>query len=737
MLTFKKLGDGAFHITSENAKGGMLTRYGFLGSSLKQSYSKASVLINGNTVTLQGAKRNLAVTVTEINGGGYRLDIPLTEKERLFGVGDATRDGVMLRGKTIGIWVSNVISYGPIPLILSSDGWALSVNSTYKQKFDIGDTNKYMLSVYVCEDTPDFCLFSADSLKETLMAVTDIIGKPTMLPSFAYGLTFVENERLTGAKELLDDIKRMRDEKIPCDIIGLEPSWMETHYDFTVNKRWNPERFPLNSWNPPNQAHSSTFFAPIRFMGMQLSLWLCEDYDLFYEEERNASRHTADSLEEASDSERDAEEFKKNAEFLDGHLAAKVMDSKSTVPEEPWFEHLKKFVDNGAACFKLDGSNQVLEHPQRAWAEKFFDREVHNIYPLVLARQMYQGYREHTGRRAMVYSAGAYTGIQKYAATWAGDTGGGQRTLVSCMNYAMCGHTNTSCDMSVHGAASVHYGFLQSWSQINSWASHYLPWYLLEEDKERIKRYSELRSSLFPYIYSTAHNASVTGIPILRPLPLVYEDTDRFDSVTNAYMLGDSLYVGAFDMSLSLPDGKWVDYFTGKVYSGNISYEIPKGYGGALFAKAGSVIGTMTPQLYINEREHDYIIRVFPGGDAEFSLYEDDGYSYGYENGEFAQTLFELKDNGEEGCSLTVYPREGSFPGRPDNGHNIYNNSVPEVKGILPVSDMKIFIHKENVKSITLAGEKIPFVLEDGICKFTLDAKRHAEGTLTFDIVYK
>ncbi len=736
MLGIKKLGDGAFHIQTDGRSRGMLTRYGILNDSLTKHYADCSAELTSDGVLMHGAKRDVAVKVTEMKCGGYRLDIPVTEKERFFGIGDATRDQIMLRGKTIGIWVCNVSSYGPLPLLLSSDGWAILVNSTFRQKFDIADSDKNTLSILVSEDAPDFYLFTAKTLKDTLSAVTDVTGKPMMLPSFGYGLTFVENEQLTGAKELLDDVRQMRDRRIPCDVIGLEPSWMETYYDCSNNKKWDPKRFYLNYWLPENQSNESSFFAPLRFMGMQLSLWLCEDYDLFYEEERQAEKHRKENSEVFTDAEAEAESFNKNIDFLDYHLVGKVWDVKHTVRDEAWFEHLKKFVDNGAACFKLDGSYQVLEHPQRAWAEKYFDKEAHNIYPLILAKQMYNGFREHTGRRGMVYSAGGYVGIQKYAATWAGDTGGGPRTLVSCMNYAMCGHTNTSCDMDIYSSAAIHYGFLQSWSQINSWASHKLPWYQADETQALIKSYSELRSTLFPYIYTMAHNAAVTGIPILRPLPLAFEETDRFDGVTNAYMLGDSLYVGAFDMNLKLPEGKWIDYFTGKEYSGDITYEIPEGKGGALFARAGSVIATMASQLFINEREHDYIIRVFPGADAAFSLYEDDGYSFGYEDGEYAETLFELSDNGSLGCALTVNMREGSFPGRPDNGHNIYKNSIPKIDGIRPVRDMRICVHTPSVKSVTLDGKAVDFTLENGICEFVITAQDHAERKLTFKIEY-
>ena len=734
MITTKKLGDGSFHIQTDGVSTGLLSRYGIIEERITRSYAECSIETTDDGVLMHGAKRDVSVKIITNKKGGYMLQIPITEGERFFGIGDATRDGIMLRGKSVGIWVSNVTSYGPMPMLLSSDGWAIFVNSTFKQRFDIGDTDKNMLKITVLDDNPDFFLFTAKNLKDTLSALTDVTGKPMMLPSFGYGLTFIENELMTGERELIEDIIKMREKEIPCDLIGLEPSWMETYYDFSTEKKWNLNKFHVPTWRPENDSGPFSFFSTLRVLGMQLSLWLCEDYDLFYEEERQAKNNETDTDLVGDLWE---EEFNKNLEFLDFHLTKKRYDLKDvTKIDEPWFEHLKKFVDNGAAGFKLDGSRQVLEHPQRAWAEKYLDKEAHNIYPTVLSKQMSNGFTDHTGRRSMINCGGAYVGIQKYAATWAGDTGGGPRTIVSALNYAMCGHTNTSCDMAVKDPLAIHYGFLMSWAQIDSWASYDLPWYLPKKNEALIKRYSQLRSTLFPYIYSMAHNASVTGIPIMRPILLEYENDTRFDDVTNAYMLGDSLYVGAFDMNLKLPEGVWIDYFTGKKYTGDFTYEIPEGYSGALFAKAGSIIGTMTVQQYINEREHDYIIKVFPGADASFNLYEDDGFTNDYKEGGFANTLFTLKDNGKSGAEITVNMREGSFEGRPDNGHNLYRNSIPEIKGIAPIRDMKISVYADSVKSVTLNGKAVDFTLENGFCEFTLPRDIHAKEVVKFNIQY-
>ena len=731
MLTYESIGKGGFRLTSDTGRESLLSRYGILKNTLARTYSESATLkISGKTAVLGGARRDVLITVEE-HSCGFAVSIPLRKGERLFGLGDATRDAVMVRGLHVPVHVCNVASYGPQPLLLSADGWAILVNCTYSQSFDIGHDDPDLLTIYASGGRPDLYLFVADTLPELVEAVTDITGKPVMLPAFGYGLTIVNNEQV-GARELLENIRLCRERGIPCDIMGLEPAWMGG-YNFTVNKAWDKNLFYLPHWLPDNQSGKSTFFFPMREQGMRLSLWLCEEYDLFYEEERRVGEMIGMDQDPTID-----EVFKKNAAFVDDRLTSKSRADNITKRDQPWFEHLKKFVDNGAVCFKLDGSRQVMEHPDRLWAERYRDDEGHNVYPVILARQMMEGFREHTGgRRAMLYTAGAFTGTQQYAATWAGDTGGGPRPLVSVLNYAMCGHTNTSCDLDILDPEAMHYAFLLTWTQLLCWANWHYPWYLKAEREEMFRSYALLRSSLFPHIYAAAHRAACTGYPVVRPLPLAYPDTDRFDGVLNAYMLGDSLYVAAFDMNLDLPDGRWYDYFDDRrIYEGRITYERPEGRGGALLAKAGSVVVTMAPQQYILEKEHDYILRVYPGGDGEATLYEDDNHTYGYLDGEYATTRITLADGGDAGYTLTLGMRQGSFPGRPDNGHDHIRNSIPRIDPMAPVRDMKVYLAGRLPSAVTLNGESVPVVIEDGHATFTIPAVLHEKQELSYSIVY-
>ncbi len=713
-----------FHSHEENA--GMLSRYRIINEGTESrrgegdncKVGKYSMHLDGDTISLAGGRREIFITAKE-GKEGFEIQIPISPKERFYGLGDSARGSVMRRGTSARMYIRNVVGYGPMPYLMSSEGWAIFVNCTYDHTFDIGESDENLLQIKAKKGTLDFYILMANSMKELLGLYTDLTGKPMVLPKFAYGYTFVNNDQ-TNARDLLMSTKMMRERDIPCDTMGLEPTWMETFYDDSTDKKWDKDRFYLPHWMPANQSGNRTFFFNLREMGMQLSLWLCENYDLLWEEDGQIFK------EERSDYT--------GAEILDDNFEFSVFMDKEMKHGEPWFEHLKKFVDNGASAFKLDGCSQVIAHPDRLWGGKYLDDEVHNVYPVLLVKQMQQGFKAHTGRRAFLNTAGAYAGTQRYAATWAGDTGGGQKTLLSVFNYSMCGHSNTSCDMDVTDPMALHYGFLLPWTQQNGWANWQYPWFLKEEREEMIRFYAKLRSSLIPYIYSMAHVAAETGLPILRPLPLMYEETDRFDHTDNLYMLGDSLLVGAFDMHFELPDGVWIDWFTGKEYSGAVDYEIPEGRGGAFFVKKGSVIVTMEPQKYILEKEHDYRIEVYPGTAGSFTLYEDDGFTFDYMEGKLAKTEIFLSEETAEGFTVTVKKREGSFGGRPDNGHNHFENSIPKIDGIKPVRDMQVVLHTSNVKEIFINDVKASYEKTETGIKCILPANLHEKGSVSIKV---
>ena len=612
-------------------------------------------------------------------GKGFSIAFSLAKGERIYGLGDCSRKEIMRRGKRYEIWVRNVKSYIPMPVALSRNGWGVLMNSTWRHAWDVGAKDPDAMTVEAPQGEIDFYVFLGKDYPALLDAYTRLSGRPAPLPVWGYGFTYVANQNI-DQYNVINECMQFRDRNIPCDVYGLEPGWMKKFYDKSVYKEWNTQRFYFPYWAPMG---GHTWIAAMKRIGMKLSLWLCCDYDLFRYEEQCAAGlakksgrqiEVPDNITETWEDDRigagtakDAKEKRKSSHEERMYQLLKCPEDDVPDGMLPWFEHLKKFVDQGAQCFKLDGSNQVGEHPGRAWANGRTDEEMHNLYPAVYDKQMARGYEDYTGRRAMVYSAGGYAGIQQFVATWAGDTGGGVEPLASLLNLAFCGHSNQSCDMSIFNMESLHFGFLQTWSQQNNWDYWHQPWLQEPEGLETFRRYAHLRYRLLPYLYTAAANAARTGWPVMRALALAYPDEPKYDAVKTTYMLGDNLLVSAFASTVSVPPGVWHEWRTGEAVTGPAELPVKKtaDWGGALYVRGGAIVPTWPVKRHVERGFNEEVtFDTWPSAPGKAELYEDDGISLDYRSGKFAVTPLSMDVDGD-GVTFRILPRKGSFAGMP------------------------------------------------------------------------
>ena len=647
-----------------------LTRYGFLRRdwppaphTVEETADGAVLRTDQLTVTIADGRLSLADAAGATllsqsepasggEGRGFRLRFDLSADERLFGLGDQTRERLEHRGTKGQLWVRNVASYIPVPLLLSSAGWGLLFNTTWRLAYDLGADDPSSFSFEAAGGPLDCYLFVGPSLKQLLARYTELAGRPALPPRWGLGLFFICRTQ-ADCREMLDDARTFRREGIPCDAIGLEPGWMSRNYDFSTEKQWHPERFPIPPYAPLGPHN---FLNALGRMGYKPGLWLCNDYDLSFEEERAvAAAHPEDACDEGAGFEQDEH----------GHWP--IYADKLTKRDEPWFEHLKKFVDQGVCWFKQDGASQVNRHPDRLWGNGMGDDEMHNLYPLLYSRQMHQGFARHTGRRPFGFTVAGWAGFQAWTNTWTGDTGGGSAPLAACLNLSLSGHGMSTPDLEVTSAAGIHFGFLLPWTQLNSWNYFRHPWYQGDELRRCFRDYARLRYRLLPYLYSCCWQAHVSGEPVLRALPLEFPDDRACDNLLTQYLLGPSLLVGAYTDRIYLPAGEWHDVWTGQRHVGGdwLEPRLPAGRGGPLLARAGAIIPLGRAMDYVGHNPDDRLnVHCVLGPAGSFTLYEDDGATFAYEQGEYRVTPLRCEPR-DGGWGLTVGPASGEFEGAP------------------------------------------------------------------------
>lgn len=577
------------------------------------------------------------------DNGGSGANFKLDNEEKFYGLGYRKGKNIQLRGEAYRNHVAYGQSYGPIPFVMSSKGWAVYFNTTCDSYFDIASTENDAMHIWCEQNSVDIFLMLGDSYRDLIGKFTQITGRPTLMPLWGYGFMFICNEK-ENQFDILNDAAHFMDKKIPCDMLGLEPGWMSKYYDDSLEKDWDSEKFYMPWWSDDRKIFKDvTFIGALKRYGFKLSLWLCCDYDIYAEEVRREKLVCPESNNTIHEK---PFEFGKLDFDAEAHKPI-YMDTK-TKTEIPWFDHLKKFIDSGVVAFKQDPAYVVNDHPDRLYANGMTDKELHNIYSTVLAKQVHEGYRKYTNTRSMYFLGTAFTGIQRWEPTWTCDSGGRDDVLIGILQYGLCGHMNVTCDMDVHTADGIHFGFLLPWSLANSWAAIEHPWWLGPELSEIFTYYANLHYSLMPYIYSYAFEGHLTGMPIVRAMNLMYENDAECDNLTHQYMLGDNLLVGAFIDSIYLPEGKWIDYWSGKVCDGQktIKCTWPEDKGGALFIRMGAIIPRWTfVQSSDIKNNKNLILEYYEGENSTFTLYEDDGIGYDYEDNKFSKTNISFENN--------------------------------------------------------------------------------------------
>lgn len=641
-------------MTVKDAKGGKVIREvrflpekeglcGEMRSFINEKYADLKVADNGGGIIGDDNGKFGEVDKHEIPAADAVsiLSFSMEDGERFYGGGSTSRDHIQHRGEFLRMWTTYQQTEIPMPFMMSSRGWGVYNNSTRKSFFDIGNQQKSKFNIINTFDEADFYLMMGKDMPAILNEYTLVTGRTYVLPKWAYGLCFGPNMR-EEQFDILNDAVRFRQFDVPCDVFWLEPQWMEKRYDFSTKKKWNYDRFsPEPYWlqdQYPKTMHNRLFIGKLRSMGFHLGLWLCEEYDLSIQEEDIIAERTG------------------------GKLSG----------QEHWMDHLTVFMDQGVEGFKLDPARTIDNHTNWEYYNGRTDKEMHNLNQVLLPKQMRELGRKYNGKRTWHHYCGGWSGTQHWTASTSGDNGGGKTALYDQLNLGMSGFLNTSCDvMSVPRELEMqglHFGLFLPWVQINSWFSMMHPFYYAKEEQDIYRFYVKLRYSLAPYIYSMALEAAQNGMPIVRSMPLCFPDDRNCDDMTYQYMFGDNFCVGIFTNEIYLPKGTWTDAWSGeKIVSKGETFtrEYPSNRAGLLFIREGAIIPTQPDVEYLGARPFDRVIlKVYPHGDSAYTMLDDDGESYEYENGGIASTLFESHER-DGGVEVVVNPVQGSFKGMP------------------------------------------------------------------------
>lgn len=324
-----------------------------------------------------------------------------------------------------------------------------------------------------------------------------------------------------------------------------------------------------------------------------------------------------------------------------------------------------------------------------------------NAWSLENSRAVYEGQRAAApDQRVFILTRSGFAGTQRYAtATWSGDISSTwtamQKQIAAGLGLSVSGVPYWTMDT---GGFSVPNRFADShaapadvdeWRELNArWFEFaaFVPllrvhgqspyremWQFGGESSPAYKaelEFDRLRYRMFPYLYSVAGSVTHDGSTMMRPLVMDFRNDITAREISDQYMFGPAFLVSpvttyrarARYVYLPATPGGWYDFWTGRALGGGRRIVAPAPYDRLpLDIKAGSLIPVGPEQEYIGQKKADPItLYVYAGADGSFTLYEDDGLTYGYEHGAFACIPLRW-DNAEK--TLTIARRTGVFRG--------------------------------------------------------------------------
>jgi alpha-D-xyloside xylohydrolase len=486
----------------------------------------------------------------------FAASFTLSPDEKLFGGGESfTR--LNKRGQKLVLYTYDAYSaqtphmYKPVPFFVSSRGYGMFVHTSAPLTLDLGGSYDEANVIYLGDDVLDLFFFFG-SLKEILSEYTALTGRAPVPPLWSFGL-WMGRESYSSEEEVRDVAKKLREERIPSDVIHIDTDWTEVphrcDFEFSHSRFEDPEKM----------------LSDLKESGFRVSLW-----QLPYLNPKN---------------ELHEEVTEKGYVVLSAYGKPPVDDAVIDLsnPEAVrWYqEKLAKLLERGVGTFTADfGEAAPLTGIYHEKTSSFLE---HNLYPLRYNKAVADITREITGSNA-IYARSAWAGSQRYPIHWGGDAeitnGAMAGTLRGGLSLGLCGFSFWSHFIGGFSQKSPENLYLR-WLALGVLSSHSRchgtpptePWEYGEGFTEAFRRIVELRYRLMPYIYAQAALTSREGHPMVRALFFEYPEDPTSWLIEDQYLFGTDLLVAplmeeAPDRKVYLPPGLWIDYQGGRVYEG-------------------------------------------------------------------------------------------------------------------------------------------------------------------------
>jgi alpha-D-xyloside xylohydrolase len=660
----------------------------------------------GNVILREpdGGRTMTAANVSDENTWHAQQNFVLSADEAIYGLGQF-QDGVMnWRGHDVLIAQANTISV--VPFLLSTAGYGILWDNCSMSKFHDGADGAWLWSEVA--DAVDYYFVYGPDPDRVIAGYRKLTGPAPMFAKWAFGY-FQSKEKYNTAAELLSVVKEYRDRGLPLDTI-VQDWWYWGKYS------WNAMKF--DEANYPDPAATIDELHNKYHAHIMISIWpkFGEITDAYKD---MASRGYLYKMPGAAE-QGTYDAFNDGARQLYWKYANDGIFSKGM--DAWWMDATEPEIASAKTQESTMASIRAAKRCALGTTARYL-----NAYSLMTTKGVYENQRKATdAKRVFILTRSGFAGQQRNAAaTWSGDIeaewGVLHNQISGGLNFGMAGIPYWTTDI---GAFFVRYAgggrndeykeMYVRWFQFGAFCpifrSHgtHTPreiWRFGEPGTwayDSLAKYDNLRYRLLPYIYSLAWRVTNDGYTIMRGLAFDFRNDPNVRGIDDQFMFGPAFLVNPVTRPMyhkeklnpiakmikdtkseveveMMTDWKtknrkvylpaaagWYDFWTGKRTGGGQTVDAPSPIDiMPLFVRAGSIV-PMGPKLqYATEKPADPIeLRVYPGADAEFTIYEDENDNYNYEKGIYA--TIPIKWNDAAG-TLTIGDRQGKFPGMPES----------------------------------------------------------------------
>ncbi|HXS76416.1 MAG TPA: glycoside hydrolase family 31 protein [Terracidiphilus sp.] len=604
-----------------------------------------------------------SATASEKDDPGFHISATFDSPtgEHYYGLGQQQQGTLNLRDHRVNCWHDYSHIGGEnvcVPFMVSNRGYGLIWDNPSKTTIDLGFNQQNVWSSQI-DHRVSFFVIAGDTTDEIYSGYRQLTGVTHILPKATYG--YIQSKAIYPTQEqALAIAKGYRDRNLPLDVLVVDFLNMTKQGELDLDpKRW-PDPAAMN-----RQLHAEG-------VKTLLSVWPHFAADTqFYPmlKQKGWLIHKADGTPDPG-----------------GFAPVIGPNIDTTNPEAArwWWEKIR---DRYIKPYGFDYLWLDETEPDIDPAADFFSigsgARYYNVYPLFHTASVYDGFRRDFGdsRRVMILARAAYLGAQRNGTVfWSSDITATwdmlKRSIPAGLNFTATGLPYWDTDIAGFFAPSIYptyhaahkplidgsdardnidgyedypelfvrwfqWGTFQPVMRAHGERMHNEVWSYGKQAEPILEKYLRLRYKLLPYTYSLAYSTYKTGAPFMRALFMDFPNDPNVADIPDEYMFGPAFLVapvveqGATTRKVYLPAGSdWYNYWTnerlkgGQTITANAPIDtLP------LFVRAGSIIPLGSPILSTDQPQAIASVRIYPGADADFTLFSDDGTTYAYEKG--------------------------------------------------------------------------------------------------------